>query len=148
MIPVIPNPDWFYFLMCGGWGGNGGIRICVYLLVPASENSESCQKTSNSFFLRVELKSLERRLHCVPCNFFSENLFWERKSAWSWGWMGRGEGVGEEERSLSRLGTEHRAWRRALSHDHQIMTRAKSRNRPLSRLSHPGTVPSIAVLIF
>jgi len=46
---------------------------------------------------------------------------------------------GEEERFSSRLHVEHRAWRRAWSHDHETTTWAKSKNRMLNRLHHPGT---------
>ena len=53
---------------------------------------------------------------------------------------GETRGGAEEERILSRLHAQHRAWPRTWSHNPEIFTWAETRNRTLKWLSHPSAL--------
>ena len=75
---------------------------------------------------------------CLSMVFLKKDIFiWKRERIHVW--VGERK-EGEEEKSSSRLSTEHRAWCGVQSQDPEIMTWGKTKSRTPNRLSHPSTL--------
>ena len=73
--------------------------------------------------------------------------FWEREKERVPAPAGEGQREREKENPKQAPCCQHRAWCRALFHDHEIMTWAEIKSQTLNWLSHPSTPVHTCVLI-